>query len=128
SRQARCEGDSHTPGCTEQVWEGKRRFSAISAARVNLREAAMNATRHDVAIFHPTIAVIRPLMFTLIFFASGITHLTTLHGPLPEGSLPSSKSDRLLGPAAGVISRARSPFGEPQDRIGRCGLPSPTDC
>ena len=42
------------------------------------------------------------------------------YGPLPDGSLQASKSDRLLAPAAGVISMARSE--------GRCGLPSPTGC
>ena len=32
----------------------------------------------DVTWFHPTIAVVGRVMFTLIFFASGITHFTDL--------------------------------------------------
>jgi uncharacterized membrane protein YphA (DoxX/SURF4 family) len=31
---------------------------------------------HDVTVYHPTIALIGRVMFTLIFFLSGITHFT----------------------------------------------------
>jgi uncharacterized membrane protein len=35
---------------------------------------------NDVSIFHPAIAVAGRVMFTLIFFASGITHFSDIHG------------------------------------------------
>ena len=39
----------------------------------------MTATdRNDVVVLHPAIAVTGRVMFTLIFFLSGITHFTTL--------------------------------------------------
>ena len=34
---------------------------------------------NDVEILHPAIAVVGRVMFTLIFFLSGITHFTNLH-------------------------------------------------
>jgi uncharacterized membrane protein YphA (DoxX/SURF4 family) len=35
--------------------------------------------RNDVAVLHPAIAMTGRVMFTLIFFLSGITHFTTLN-------------------------------------------------
>jgi uncharacterized membrane protein len=37
-----------------------------------------SAARQDVHVVHPAIAVTGRIMFTLIFFLSGITHFTTL--------------------------------------------------
>jgi len=34
---------------------------------------------HDIEIFHPAIGMAGRVMFTLIFFLSGITHFTNLH-------------------------------------------------
>jgi len=40
----------------------------------------MTATATDVTLFHPAIGVTARIMFTLIFFLSGITHFTGLDG------------------------------------------------
>ena len=39
----------------------------------------MTMKAKDVEIFHPAVAVVGRVMFTLIFFLSGITHFTNLH-------------------------------------------------
>jgi len=38
----------------------------------------MQTTAHDIEIYHPAIALMGRIMFTLIFFLSGITHFTNL--------------------------------------------------
>jgi uncharacterized membrane protein YphA (DoxX/SURF4 family) len=38
------------------------------------------ASAHDVSILHPAIAIVGRVMFTLIFFLSGITHFTDMDG------------------------------------------------
>jgi uncharacterized membrane protein YphA (DoxX/SURF4 family) len=40
----------------------------------------MERSERDVYLLHPEIAVVARVMFTLIFFASGITHFTDLDG------------------------------------------------
>lgn len=38
------------------------------------------ASTEDLVLEHPAIGVIGRILFTLIFFASGITHFTAMHG------------------------------------------------
>jgi uncharacterized membrane protein YphA (DoxX/SURF4 family) len=38
----------------------------------------MNEQAHDVTFLHPAVAMVGRLMFTLIFFLSGVTHFTNL--------------------------------------------------
>ena len=55
-----------------------------------------NAVRNDLTILHPGIAVAGRVMFTLIFFLSGITHFTRLdnYAALMPAAIPRGIADR----------------------------------